>query len=396
MNLSGANPEIVLGRPLAMPGIKPDGLLFAAAAGAAPDSADPVDRAASQAAAALGDIRSIEVADYTGPIAGRRYNFATVRGMSGEGATHVARGDFASVVALCGLDAEAARTARSLAQRCRQAGFRPWAIAAAQLPEGKWSLLGVIPVRASPPVRAADRGMFIFVKLWSAWLRFLHWSWALLILILIATGLEIETMYLSAGLTRSEPGFFFGYVRLVHYICGWLLAIAILARLVDAFWTRNRFEDWRSLIPVKSWQDFKNLFIGLGDYVLLRTDEGKKYLGHDPLAQLSFTFIYLVIIAAIISGFSLYGLYESGNWFFSWFAWPVQHFGGNGVRLFHVTMMWLIILFVPVHVYLVIRADGYAREGSLSSMLSGGRWIRRSAHFEDANDPELLDLRWKG
>ena len=58
MNLSGANPQIVVGRPLAMPGIQPDGLLFAAAAGAPPDSTDPVDRATLQAAAALGDIRA--------------------------------------------------------------------------------------------------------------------------------------------------------------------------------------------------------------------------------------------------------------------------------------------------------------------------------------------------
>jgi len=392
MNPFGPKPEIVLGRPLAMPGVKPEGLLLAAAAGAAPDSADPVDRATLLAAAAAGDIRAVEVSDYTGPVAKRRYSVSTVRGVSG-GETKVARGDFASVGALCGLDAEASKAARSLAQQCKQAGFRPWAIAVSQIPEGKWSLLGVIPVRARSPERAADRGAFIFVKLWSSWLRFLHWSWALLILILIATGLEIETMYLSAGITRAEPGFFFGYVRLVHYICGWLLAIAILARLVDALWTRNRFEDWRSLIPFKSWQDLKNFFLELGNYILLRTDEGKKYLGHDPLQQLSFTAVYLVIIAAIISGFSLYGLYEPRNWFFSWFEWPVRHFGANGVRLFHVIMMWLIILFVPLHVYLVIRADGYAREGSLSSMLSGGRWARRGAHFEDAPDQELLDLR---
>ena len=391
MNPFAAKPEILLGRPLAMPGVRTDAVLLAAAAGAAPASSDPVDRATLQAAAAMGDIRSVEVSDYSGPVAERRYSLATVRGVGG-GASQVARGDFASVVALCGLDAEAGKTARGLVHRCKEAGFRPWAIAA-ELPEGKWSLLGVIPVRARPPERASDRGSFIFVKLWSAWLRFLHWSWALLILILIATGFEIETMYLSAGLTRSQPGFFFGYVRLVHYISGWLLAIAILARLVDALWTRNRFEDWRSLIPVRSWQDFKNVFLEIRNYILLRTDEGKKYLGHDPLQQFSFTAVYLVIIAAIISGFSLYGLYEPRNWFFSWFEWPIRHFGANGVRLFHVTMMWLIIVFVPLHVYLVIRADGYAREGSLSSMLSGGRWVRRGALFEDAPDPELLDLR---
>jgi len=45
-----------------------------------------------------------------------------------------------------------------------------------------------------------------------------------------------------------------------------------------------------------------------------------------------------------------------------------------------------VILFVPIHIYLVIRADGYAREASLSAMLNGGRWVRKGARFEDEKD----------
>jgi Ni,Fe-hydrogenase I cytochrome b subunit len=67
----------------------------------------------------------------------------------------------------------------------------------------------------------------------------------------------------------------------------------------------------------------------------------------------------------------------------AWFEWPVCRFGATEVRLFHVVMMWLLILFVPAHNYLVNHADEYARAGSLSAMISGGRWVRRGARFED-------------
>lgn len=395
--MSTAHPmQIVVSRPMAMPGDDASRLLAIAAAGAEPASADPVDRAAIRAAAEAGEPVHLSAASYAAPQAGRRYSLSEVNGVSSEGALRVARGDFNSVLSLCAPDAEGRSAARHLAERCRDAGFRPWAIATAPAAGGSWAFRGVIPVRAAGQARAIDRANYVFVKIWSFLLRFLHWSWALLILILIATGLEIQTMYLSAGTTRTDTGFFFGYVRLVHYICGWLLAAAVLARFADALFTRNRFENWRALIPLKSLRDVKGLFHEIGNYALLRNDEGKKYLGHDPLAQLSFTFIYLVMIAIIGSGLAIYGLYDPENWFFSLFQWPIRMFGANEVRLFHVTMMWLIILFVPLHVYLVIRADGYAREGSLSSMLSGGRWIRRGARFEDAPDPEAVDLRIRG
>lgn len=393
-------PVIAMGRALAMPGRTPEEVLHAAASGAAPGGDDPVDRAALAAASEAGDLRNVTVSGYDPPQAGRRYSVSTLKG-AGRSAPQIARGDFVSVAQLCQLDAAGREAASGLARAARDAGYRPWAIASSS-GKGDWSLLGVIPVRASQP-SWGDRATFVFVPVWSFLLRFLHWSWALLIAILIVTGLEIQTMALSSasayvvpGQSQPQIGFFFGYVRLVHFICGWLLFAAVLARFLDALFTRNRFEDWRALIPFKSGRDVRGFFHELGNYVFLRNDEGKKYIGHDPLAQLSFTFIYLVMIGAIVSGFAIYGMYEPRQWFFSWFEWIIRSFGGNETRLFHVTMMWLIILFIPVHIYLVVRADGYARAGSLSSMLSGGRWVRKGATFEDAPDPEAINVHVKG
>lgn len=232
--------------------------------------------------------------------------------------------------------------------------------------------------------RAAWRsGLYVFVPVWSPLLRVLHWTWALLITALVVTGFEIQTMAITVPTSRIDTGFFFGYVRLVHYVCGWLLAAVVVLRLADVLLSRNPHESWRGLIPVRSAADVRAFLASVGDYILLRTDEGKKYLGHDPLARVAFVGCYAAMVLVVLSGLSLYGLYEPRHWAFRWLQWPVHAFGATQVRLFHVAMMWLLILFVPAHLYLVIRADGFARAGSLSAMVSGGRWVRKGVRLAD-------------
>ena len=53
------------------------------------------------------------------------------------------------------------------------------------------------------------------------------------------------------------------------------------------------------------------------------------------------------------------------------------------VRLIHFFMMWVFLAFIPIHVYLAIRADTVEREGAISSIFSGGRWCRKGTTFED-------------
>ena len=54
------------------------------------------------------------------------------------------------------------------------------------------------------------------------------------------------------------------------------------------------------------------------------------------------------------------------------------------VRFIHHVLTWVILIFVPIHVYLALRADFTERGGSISSIVSGGRWVRDDIDYEDA------------
>ena len=57
------------------------------------------------------------------------------------------------------------------------------------------------------------------------------------------------------------------------------------------------------------------------------------------------------------------------------------------LRLIHYLVMWAFVIFIPLHIYLVIRADNVERDGGLSAMVGGSVWIRRGSAPVD--DPSL-------
>jgi Ni/Fe-hydrogenase b-type cytochrome subunit len=107
------------------------------------------------------------------------------------------------------------------------------------------------------------------------------------------------------------------------------------------------------------------------------------YFGHNPLQQLTYTLMYLVFLSQALTGLALWGLYDHRARFWALFQWMNDLLGPQQIRLTHLLVMWLILVFLPMHVYLSVRADSVERSGAISSMVSGGRWIRRGAVFED-------------
>lgn len=79
-------------------------------------------------------------------------------------------------------------------------------------------------------------------------------------------------------------------------------------------------------------------------------------------------------------------MYEPRHWFFRWFMFLNYWIGNANVRLLHTLGMWIILLFVPAHIYLSVLSGNVDREGTISSMISGGRWLRRGVHFRDEQD----------
>jgi Ni/Fe-hydrogenase 1 B-type cytochrome subunit len=46
-------------------------------------------------------------------------------------------------------------------------------------------------------------------------------------------------------------------------------------------------------------------------------------------------------------------------------------------------LTWVLVTFIPVHIYLSFRADVVDREGEMSSIFSGGRFVRADVDYED-------------
>ena len=220
-----------------------------------------------------------------------------------------------------------------------------------------------------------------WVYLWKWPLRVTHWISAITITVLIFTGFYIGAPYFT---TWGEPSshFLMGWARFLHFSAAALIVAAAILRVYWLF-AGNKWARWNALLPVRA-EDWRNLWRTVKYYLLVRQEWMPHYLGHHPLQQLSYTFIYLVVIVQMVTGFAMYGLSDPGGFFHTMTSWVGPLFGGiQTVRFVHHALTWLLITFIPLHVYFAFRADVVDREGEMSSIFSGGRFVRSDIKFED-------------
>ena len=75
--------------------------------------------------------------------------------------------------------------------------------------------------------------------------------------------------------------------------------------------------------------------------------------------------------------------YEEAMALYRWFMPLNDLIGIPYVRLVHLVGMWCFIIFAMIHVYLSILSGNVDRDGTISSMFSGGRWLRKGVKFRD-------------
>lgn len=176
--------------------------------------------------------------------------------------------------------------------------------------------------------------------------------------------------------------FQFGTLRFVHYALGWTLVVVMMLRFSCFFMASNKYQSFRALFPV-SRQQWKDLYATAVDYVFARSYDGPRYIGHNPLQQWTYTGVYVLFTTMIVTGLALYALYEPRHWFYHWFMPLNDLIGVPYVRLIHLIGMWCFIIFAMIHVYLSILSGNVDRDGTISSMFSGGRWLRKGVKFRD-------------
>ena len=222
-------------------------------------------------------------------------------------------------------------------------------------------------VRATP-----IRSVYVYeapVRLW-------HWMNALSITVLAVTG------YLIGSPLPTLPGeasdhFLMGYIRFAHFAAGYVFAIGMLGRV---YWALVGNHHARELftVPIFSkayWQDIVMMF----KWYAFLIPQPNRYVGHNPLARFAMFFVFVLLsVFMIVSGFALYGEgLGMGSWADIAFGWLIPLMGqSQDVHTWHHLGLWVMVIFVTLHVYAAIREDIMGRQSVVSTMVSGYRTFK--------------------
>lgn len=219
-----------------------------------------------------------------------------------------------------------------------------------------------------------------WIYLWHLPIRAMHWIAVVAVAMLFATGTYIARPYLMSGAPSTT--FVLQWVRLTHFLAAAVLVAAGVVR-VYSLARGNRFERFSALFPVRR-RDWRNLWAMVRYYLFIHPERAPHYLGHNPLQQIFYTLTYVVALVLTVTGFVLFGQAVPGTAVAQMFGWLAPYLGGvQMARAIHHAAMWFFPFFVIVHVYLAVRADLLERSGTMSSMISGGRFVPVEEHYAD-------------
>lgn len=216
------------------------------------------------------------------------------------------------------------------------------------------------------------------VRLW-------HVLNALAIVVLTVTGYLIAEPLAAQGGEASEH-YLMGYIRFGHFAAGYILAVALLARL---YWAYAGNQHARQIFfpPLLNRQFWLGVWHELLWYAFI-AKVPRKYIGHNPLAVLAMHFAFVwAVVFMIVTGFALYGEGAGhGHWSHILFSsWVLPLFGDSqSLHSWHHLVMWLLVCFVLIHIYVAVREDKLSGQSTLSTIATGWRTFKDDKPVDDA------------
>jgi Ni/Fe-hydrogenase 1 B-type cytochrome subunit len=203
---------------------------------------------------------------------------------------------------------------------------------------------------------------------WSILLRLFHWSFALSIVVLVVTGFYIHFPWTNTLIIEGETAFPVATMRYIHFIAGFVFTGAILARLYLLVFG-NRQERFWDFLPVTP-RNISYMFNTMKMYLYF-TDVHRPRIGHNVLAGIIYFITFILALIQLLAGF--YMLYPESA---AWQKWGLFFLGPQQQgRHLHFLIMWYFIIFAVAHIYIVIWNDIKTREGLISSIFNGTKYI---------------------
>jgi Ni/Fe-hydrogenase 1 B-type cytochrome subunit len=217
------------------------------------------------------------------------------------------------------------------------------------------------------------------VYVWEWPVRLYHWVNAAAVVVLAGTGLLIAYPPAIASTQEASSQFWFGWIRLAHFVAAFVFLFAFVLRV---YWllVGNRYARWDNFLPLTPTllkRQFQGVLKVLRVDILQTERRTSDILGHNSLAAWSYAVLFALTIFQIVTGLALYAP-MSGFWLPQLFAGVATLMGGDAtVRLWHHAATWAFIVFSLVHIYLSVFHDVVERQGEISSMVSGVKFVER-------------------
>jgi len=210
------------------------------------------------------------------------------------------------------------------------------------------------------------------VYVWELPVRLTHWVLFFSILVLAATGYYIGHPFIEvSGPARDH--FVMGTAIWIHLYAAIFFTLAVLARIYW-FFVGNRYARLSEFIPLSK-RRLRSLWHTFLYYSFIR-HEPDDYPGHNALAAGSYAVIFLIYLQMIVTGIVLYAANASLGTPIRMFDHLAPLLGGlTWARLLHHVGMWIILIFVVVHVYFVLLSSLIEHVGTFDSIFSGYKFM---------------------
>jgi len=212
----------------------------------------------------------------------------------------------------------------------------------------------------------------VTVRVWELPVRITHWVIFLAVVVLSVTGYYIGRPFVIVG---SDPQFLMGWMRSIHFVAAWVMIAAILARLLWSL-VGNRWSHWDQFIPVS--RDRRTGGGEVTKYYLFMRRKPPAEIGHNPLAGLTYSAVYVMFGVQIITGLALMSLEDPAGILYNLTGWVFDIGSIPTARLIHHLIMWLTWGFVVHHVYSAVLIDMEEKNGLISSIITGRKEVEVS------------------
>ncbi len=215
------------------------------------------------------------------------------------------------------------------------------------------------------------------VYVWELPVRVYHWINAVALVALCITGYLIGAPIRAFYASEAYQQYWFGWVRFIHFVAGFVYVFNFLARLYWGF-VGNKYARWSAFLPFTQAQRREMVEVIKADVLQVKL-HGPISTGHNAVAGLVYFFTFVAFVVQTVTGFALYSS-MSTSWLPRMFVWVVPLLGGEmGVRFWHHLFLWFFVWFIIVHIYLAFYHDYIEGRGTVSSIIGGWKFDREKS-----------------